>query len=49
MVYYICHCMSFHVFPGEIFILDSCLANYLGKKLSFLLSACSDLIVVPLL
>ena len=49
MVYYFCHCMSLHVCPVEIFILDSRLANYLGKKLSFWLSACSVLIVVPLL
>ena len=49
MVYYFCHCMSLHVCPDEFFsILDSRLANYLGKKLSFLLSACSVLIVVPL-
>ena len=32
-----------------LFTLDSRLANYLGKKLSFWLSACSVLIVVPLL
>ena len=32
-----------------MFILDSRLANYLGKKLSFWLPACSDLIVVQLL
>ena len=50
MVYYFCHCMSLHVCPSEIFIiLDSCLASFLGKKRSFWLSACSVLIVVPLL
>ena len=41
--------MSLHVYPGEIFILDSRLANYLGKKLSLWLSACSVLIMVQLL
>ena len=41
--------MSLHVCPGEFFILDSRLANYLGKKLSFWLPACSVLIVMPLL
>ena len=46
MVYCFCHCMSLHVCPGEIFTLDSRLANYLGKKLSFWLSACSVLIAV---
>ena len=49
MVSYICHCMSLHVCPGERFILDSSLANYLGKQLSFWLSACSVLVVVSLL
>ena len=49
MVYHFCHCMSLHVCPGEFFILDSRLANVLVKKLSFWLSACSVLIVVPLL
>ena len=49
MVYYFCHCMSLHVFPGDIFILDSRLAICFGKKLSFRLSACSILITVPLL
>ena len=49
MVYYFCHCMSLHVCPGEIFILDSRLASFLGKELSFWLSACSILIVLPLL
>ena len=48
MVYYICHCMSLHVCLGESFILDSRLAMY-RKKLSFWLSACSVLIVVPVL
>ena len=33
--------MSLHVCPGVIFILDSRLAIFLGKKLSFWLSACS--------
>ena len=33
----------------KIFILDSGLANHLRKKLSFWLSACSVLTVVPLL
>ena len=49
MVYYICHCMSLHVCPVEIFVLDSRLPNILGKKLSFWLSACSVLVKVPLL
>ena len=51
MVYHFCHCMSYYVCPGEIFIfiLDSCSANSLGKKRSFWLSACCVLIVVPLL
>ena len=40
--------MSLHVCLGEIFILDTRLAMF-GKKLSFWLSACSVLIVVPLL
>ena len=39
--------MSLYVFayvcPGGIFILDSCLAIFFGKKLSFWLSACSVL------
>ena len=51
VVYYICHCMSFHVCLGEIFILDSRLAVlfyfiylfiyflFFWKKLSFWLSA----------
>ena len=47
MVYYICHCMSLHVCLGAIFILDSCLAIS-GKKLSFWLSVCSVLILLPL-
>ena len=46
MIYYFCHCMSLHVCPGEIFILDRRLAIFFGgKKLSFWLSACSVLIV----
>ena len=49
MGYYHCHCMSSHVCPGEGFIFDNRLANYLGKKLSFWLSALSVLIVEPLL
>ena len=49
MVYYLCHCMSLHVCFGEFFILVSRLANYLGKKLSFWLSACSVLIMVSFL
>ena len=50
MIYHFCHCMSLQVWPGWFcFILDSSLANYLGTKLSFLLSAYSVLIVVPLL
>ena len=49
MLYYFCYGMSLHVCPGEIFILDSCLANFLVKKLSFWLSACSVLTVVLLL
>ena len=49
MVYYFCHSMLLHVCAGEIFILDSVFSQFLGKKLSFWLSACSVLIVVPLL
>ena len=49
MVYYFCHYMSLHVCPGEMFILDSRLAECLGKKLSFWISFCYVLIVVPLL
>ena len=41
--------ISVTVCSVENFILDSHLANFLGKKLSFWLSACSVLIVVPLL
>ena len=42
MVYYICHCMSLHVCPGDSFILAS--------RLAFLwLSTRSVLIVMPLL
>ena len=43
MVYYFCHGMSLYVCPGESFILDSPLVIFFGKKLSFWLSACSDL------
>ena len=46
MVYYFCHCISLHVYAGESFILDSRLANCLGKKLSVWLSACNVLIVL---
>ena len=48
VVYYNCHCMSLYVCLGAYFILDSRLTIF-GKKLSFWLSACSVLIVVPLL
>ena len=41
MVNYSCHCMSLHVCPGKIFVLDIRLA-ILGK-LSFCFSACSVL------
>ena len=41
--------MSLPVCPGEIFILNSHLACFFGKKLPFWLSTCSVLIVVPLL
>ena len=45
--------MSMHVCPGDYFIiiiiLDSRLADYMGKKLSFWLSGCSVLIEAPLL
>ena len=43
--------MSMHVCPGDYFIIiivDSRLADYLGKKLSFWLSGCSVLIEAPL-
>ena len=49
MVYYFYHCISLHVCPGVNFILDSPVVNVSGKKLSFWLSACSGLIMVPLL
>ena len=53
MVYYFCHCMSLHVCLGDFvfIILDSRLAKFYGKQtvFSFWLSACSVLIVVPLL
>ena len=49
MVFYFCHCLCLRVCPGEILSLDSRLASYLGKTLFFWLSACSVLIVVPLL
>ena len=47
--YYFCHCMSLHVCPGESLILGCRFGHCLGKTLSFWLSACSVLIVVPLL
>ena len=52
MVYYFCHCMSLyvHVCPGDFFFIsESRLFNFLGKKLSFWLSACSVSIVMSLL
>ena len=48
MIYFF-YCMSFHVCPGEVLILDSRLANFWEKKLSLWLSACSVLSLVPLL
>ena len=49
-VYFFCQGVSLHVYPGDFcFILDSRLANFLRKELSFCLSACSVLIMVPLL
>ena len=41
--------MFLHVCPGKKFIMGRRLANYLGKKLAFWLSACSVLFVVSLL
>ena len=41
--------MSLHICPDESLILDSRLGKYLRKQLFFWLSACSVLIVVPLL
>ena len=35
MVYYIFHCMSLHVCPVDIFILDSHLANFRERNCSF--------------
>ena len=35
MVYYFCHCMSLHVCPGEIFILDSRLASFGERNCPF--------------
>ena len=51
MVYYFYHCICLCIVcPGDFFfILNSRLANCLGKKGSFWLSLCSILIVVPLL
>ena len=49
VVYSFCHCVSFHVCPGDCFILDGRLAGCSGKRLSFWLSACGVLAVVPLL
>ena len=40
--------MSLYVCLDECFILDSRLAIFLGRKLSFRFSACSVLFVVPL-
>ena len=34
-VYCFCHCMSLHVYPGEIFILDSHLANFWERNCPF--------------
>ena len=47
MVYYICHCLSLHVCLGAILFWIA-VGHFLGEKLSFWLSACSVLIVVPL-
>ena len=50
MVYYFCHCMSFHVCLADFFfIFNSRLTTCLGQKRSFWHSPCSILIVVPLL
>ena len=35
MVYYFCHCISSHVCLGEMFILDSCLANSWERNCPF--------------
>ena len=35
MVYYFCHCMSLHVCPGEIFILDSRFVNFWERNCPF--------------
>ena len=32
MVYYFCHCMCLHACLGEIFILDSSLANFFCER-----------------
>ena len=49
VVYYFCHCMSLQIGPGILFSLDRRLVILGERKLSFWLSACSVLIVVPLL
>ena len=41
--------MSLHACPGECFYFGQPFGQFFGKKLSFWLSACSVLIVVPLL
>ena len=50
MVYYFCHCTSLHVCPGQ-FLFWIAVWSILGKEtvLSFRLSACSVMLVVPLL
>ena len=48
MIYYLNHCLSLYVYPGEIYILESSGHDF-GKKLSIWLYACSVLIMVPLL
>ena len=48
-IFYVCQCMSLHVCLGDFFLfLNSRLAIF-WKKLTFWLSACSVLIMVPLL
>ena len=42
-------CLCMYVLVIFFFILDSRLAKYFGKKLSFRLSACCVLIVMPML
>ena len=45
---YFCHFMSLHLCPVKVFVLNSRLVNFWGKKLYFSRFACSVSIVEPL-